>query len=64
VNLKIGVHRVGLNLRKSGFGAAYRAWIYSLEHGGLHCDTHLHHPVYMMLARFVLVCGGPFAESV
>jgi hypothetical protein len=41
VNLKIGVQRVGLNLRKSGLGAAYWARVSWLEHERRILKTHV-----------------------
>jgi hypothetical protein len=41
VNLKIAVQRVGLNLHKSGLGAAYWARVCWLEHEQLILKTHV-----------------------
>jgi hypothetical protein len=41
VNLKIDVQRVGLNLHKSGLGAAYGARVCWLEHEQLILKTHV-----------------------
>jgi len=41
VNLKIGVQRVGLNLCKSGLGAAYWAWVSWLKHERHILKTHV-----------------------
>jgi hypothetical protein len=60
VNIKIDVQRVGLNLRKSGLSAAYRARVCWFQHAAAHPDTHAVFP-----ASTLVRCswGYPISEK-
>jgi hypothetical protein len=59
VNLKIDVQRVGLNLHKSGLGAAYWARVCWLEHEQLILKTHV-----LTLRATLVRCGLRTLEKV
>ena len=59
MNLEIDVQRVGLNLRKSGLGAAYWAGVCWLEHEQLILKTHV-----LSLRPTLVRCGLRTLEKV